>query len=217
MILDNSVIQFQLEELWRNFEGQPSLDWYEEYLRVAATVDEWKFSSGDYFSPAPYEAERGGFPSPRLIKKPYRDVDEARWLGKYCSGFVAGNHTVTVMPSEPNIQALDADFYSAGKDGEITIQSISCKSMSRPGRRNSRIIGMRRFFELGSDSKLYMGVGEGGSWFVFVYKYFSGRPVSARGYSDGGASESGWEFHYDDAGGLIKITTGSSVMWARKQ
>ncbi|WP_321884150.1 hypothetical protein [Burkholderia cepacia] len=91
MLLQESLIKNQLGALHCEFEGQPKLDWYDEYLRVASTIDEWRFSTGDYFSPAPYEAERGGFPSPKLVKRKYKDVDEARWLGKYCAGFLGGS------------------------------------------------------------------------------------------------------------------------------
>ncbi|WP_155623717.1 hypothetical protein [Burkholderia territorii] len=216
MLPQDPVIESQLAALQRDFGDQPKLDWYDEYLRVIATVDEWKFSTGDYFSPAPYEAERSGFPSPKLVKKQYKDVDEARWLGKYCAGFQEGRHIVTVMPSEPSIQAVDADFFNVREDGEINIRSISCKSMHRPGKRSSRVIGMRRFVQLERDLKLYVGVGEGGAWFAFVYQYFSGRPKVAHGYSNGSASASSWEFHYDDAGKLNEITSGSGVLWRRR-
>ncbi|WP_244112059.1 hypothetical protein [Burkholderia diffusa] len=216
MLPQDPIIESQLAALQHEFGEQPNLDWYDEYLQVVANVDEWKFAAGDYFSPAPYEAERSGFPSPRLVKKQYKNVDEARWLGKYCGGFHQGRHIVTVMPSESSIQAIDADLFGISKNGAITIRSISCKSMHRPGRRNSKVIGMRRFVELAHDSKLYMGVGEGGAWFVFVYKYLSDRPMAAHGYSNGISSESSWEFHYNESGKLDKITSGSGVLWARR-
>ncbi|MGI0508791.1 hypothetical protein [Burkholderia cepacia] len=217
MLLQESLIKNQLEALHCEFEGQPKLDWYDEYLRVASTIDEWRFSTGDYFSPAPYEAERGGFPSPKLVKRKYKDVDEARWLGKYCAGFLGGQHLVTVMPGEPSIQALDADFFNMTEEGGVTILSISCKSMHRLERRSSRVIGLRRFINLGKDSKLYMGVGEGGACFAFLYEYLSDRPVAARGASNRTGSEARWEFHYDDAGELNKITSGPSVMWEKNR
>ncbi|MCP1107735.1 hypothetical protein M6G53_20400 [Serratia nevei] len=217
MILEDSLIKHQLAELRHDFEGQPNSDWYDEYLRTTDAIDEWRFSSGDYFSPVPYEAERSGFPSPKIIKKSYETVDEARWRGKYCAGFLAGQHLVTVMPSEPNIQALDADFFSVSEEGIITIRSISCKSMHRPGKRSSRVIGMRRLNDLGEGGKLYLGVGEGGAWFVFIYKYLRERPVTALGYSNLATSGSGWEYHYDELGGLSEITSGSGVIWVKKR
>lgn len=215
MLLQEPLIQTQLEALQCEFEEQPGLDWYDEYLRLISTIDEWKFSTGDYFSPVPYEAERGGFSSPKIVKRKYEDADEARWLGKYCAGFVEKRHLITVMPGEPNIQTLDADIFSLTEDETITIRSISCKSMHRPERRNSRMIGMRRFIDLGVDSKLYVGVGEGGARFAFLYRYLSGRPVIAHGASNKTNSEAYWEFRYDEFGKLNKITSGPSVVWEK--
>jgi hypothetical protein len=219
MILENPEIKSYLAELRQEFETLPKLDWYDEYLKISSNVDEWKFSSGDYFFPIPYSEESNGSPSARLMKRSYKNVDQARWLGRYCAGFLAGKHLVTVMPSEPNMEALDACLFSAKNPGTIEFKYINCKFIDTPSKRESKVAGMHRWIDLKDNNKLHLGVGERGAGFIFLYKYSSGQPIMAQGYTSlelsGGIPDFVRFFHYDNEGNINKVTSSASLIWSK--
>ncbi|WP_395303089.1 hypothetical protein SIM97_04975 [Pectobacterium zantedeschiae] len=69
MLLDIPIVKSTLDELRKQFQAFDATDSYSVYLTCCNSVDEWKFSDGDYFGHLPYSDERMGFSSPRLMKR----------------------------------------------------------------------------------------------------------------------------------------------------
>ncbi|MBJ9657410.1 hypothetical protein [Burkholderia multivorans] len=215
MLLEMPVIVNVLTTLQGEFDSIDEKGLYSRYIEIVDSVDEWRFSSGDYFSCLPYEEQRQGFSPPKLLKKRYESVDEARWLGKYSAGFRNGRHVVTVVPGQKNVRALSVDLY-AENDGVIDVCSVTHKGIDRPEKVASRVTGLAKMKSLDELRKVYVAVGEGGSFAVYLYTYSSDKkPLSAVAFSKGWTSESQWDFHYDSTGELEKITSGPATLWSR--
>ena len=215
MLLEESIVENMLTTLRQEFESFDTTNFYGRYLELRDSVDDWKFSSGDYFSCLPYEEQRQGFSAPKLLKKRYESVDEARWLGKYSAGFRDGRHVVTVMPSQKTVRALSADLYSED-DGVINVCSITYKGIDHPEKVTSRLTGIARMKPFDESRKVYVAVGEGGAFAIYLYTYSAdAKPLTARAFSKGWTSESQWDFHYDSSGELDRITAGPATLWAR--
>ncbi|WGS42427.1 hypothetical protein LFL97_02505 [Burkholderia sp. JSH-S8] len=215
MLLEMPKIVGLLSTLQQRFDSFDTKILYDRYLALKDSADEWKFSSGDYFSCLPYEEERQGFSTPKLLKKRYENVNEARWLGKYSAGFRDEKHVITVMPGQKTVRALSADFYDE-YDGAIEVCSVTHKGIDHPEKVVSRVTGIARMEPLDESRKVYVGVGEGGAFAIYLYTYSSqGKPLNAVAFSKGWTGESGWDFHYDSAGELARITSGPATLWAR--
>ena len=124
--------------------------------------------SGDCFSCLPDEERGQGFSAPKLLKKRYESVDEARWLGKCGAGFRDGKHVVTVMPGQKAARALSADLYRED-NGVIDVCSITYRGIDHAERVTSRVTGIARMKPLDEPSKVYVVVGEGGAFAVYRY------------------------------------------------
>jgi hypothetical protein len=217
MLLDMPEVVSLLDELRKEFDTTDVSKLYPAYLDRFNSVTEWKFSSGDYFAPIPYESERMGFSSDRLVKKKYKSVDEARWLGKYCAGFIDEKHVMTVRPGERTVNALQATLYD--EVGQILeVRSVSFKGIDKPEKTRSAIGGLGRIVSGPDNSKLEVGVGIGGAFAVNLYQCTNdGRPVSVRAFSKGWSSEDQLEYRYTSDGQLDEITAGGPVpIWKRK-
>jgi hypothetical protein len=217
MLLDMPEVVSLLDELRKEFDATDVSKLYPAYLDRFNSVTEWKFSSGDYYAPIPYESERMGFSPDVPIKKKYKSVDEARWLGKYCAGFVGGEHVVTVRPGQRTVNALLATLYD--EVGPILgIRSVSFRGLGKPEMR-SAIGGLGRIISRADNTRLHVGVGIGGAFAVSLYQYSNeGRPIRARAMSKGYPGEAAWEYHYTPEGQLDEITTGGPVpLWKRKK
>ncbi|MEK6357583.1 MAG: hypothetical protein V4796_32840 [Burkholderia cenocepacia] len=215
MLLEEPIVENMLATLRQEFESFDTTNLYNRYREIRDSVDDWRFSSGDYFSCLPYEEQRQGFSAPKLLKKRYESVDEARWLGKYSAGFRAGKHVVTVMPGQKTVRALSADLYRED-DGVIDVCSITYKGIDHPEKVTSRVIGIARMKPLDESSKVYVAVGESGAFAVYRYTYSAdGKPLTALAFSKGWTRESQWDFHYDSSGELDQITAGPATLWTR--
>ncbi|WP_175924442.1 hypothetical protein [Burkholderia latens] len=215
MLLEEPIVENLLTTLRQEFESFDTTNLYDRYLELRDSVDDWKFSSGDYFSCLPYEEQRQGFSAPKLLKKRYESVDEARWLGKYSAGFRNGWHVVTVMPGQKTVRALSVDLYSED-DGVINVCSITHKGIDRPEKAASRLTGIARMKPFDESRKVYVAVGEGGHFAIYLYTYSAdAKPLTALAFSKGWTSEAQWDFHYDSSGELDRITAGSATLWAR--
>lgn len=216
MLLDISNVRSTLDDLRKEFQGFDVTGLYNSFLARCDLVGEWKFSDGDYFEHLPHETERMGFSSPRLMKKKYASVEEARVLGKYCSGFYGGSHIITVFPGQRGIQAIQATLYDHG-DGFSEIRTVGFKGMDRPDKRESRLIGLGRLFQLDDGDIVYVGVGVGDTFSVFLYKYASiGKILSGRAIAKGWPGEDEWFYRYDSEGQLAEITSSTTPLWTRK-
>ena len=217
MLIDLAEVTVLLNELRHDFQLIDVSKLYSNYLDRFDSVTEWKFSSGDYFAPIPYESERMGFSPAALIKKKYKSVDEARWLGKYCAGFASGRHVLTVLPGQRTIQALDVTLYDE-IDTHLKMLTISFKGIDEPETMRSQIRGIRKLISRPDNTKLEVGVGIGGAFSISLYQYSNeGRPMKVREFSKGWSSEAEWQYHYTPDGQLDEITAGGPTpVWRRK-
>lgn len=122
MLLDMPMVKSMLDDLRKQFQVFDTTHSYSDYLACCDLVDEWKFSDGDYFGHLPYSDERMGFSSPRLMKRKYANVDEARWLGKYGAGFafmIASNIKLKILKSASGGTSFDFTY-----NGEATVDKI---------------------------------------------------------------------------------------------
>jgi hypothetical protein len=217
MLLDLPEVNLLLNELRQEFDATALSTQYPAYLDRFNSVTEWKFSSGDYFAPIPYESERMGFSPDVLIKKKYKSVDEARWLGKYCAGFVEGRHVITVLPSQRTVKALHATLHDE-VGSVLGVRTVSFKWIGNPEKMLSQVRGTGRVISRPDNTKLDVGVGIGGAFSGNLYQYSNdGRPVSVRAFSKGWSSEVQLEYHYAPDGQLDEITAGGPLpLWKRK-
>lgn len=217
MLLDLPEVNLLLNELRQEFDTTDLSSLYPAYLDRFNSVTDWRFSSGDYFAPIPYESERMGFSPDVLIKKKYKSVDEARWLGKYCAGFVEGRHVITVLPSQRTVKALHATLYDE-VGSVLAVRTISFKWIGKPEKMHSQIRSIRRVISRPDNTKLDVGVGIGGAFSVNLYQYSDdGRPVTVRAFSKGWSSEDQLEYRYASDGQLDEITAGGPLpLWKRK-
>ncbi|MBR0565994.1 hypothetical protein J5J83_07690 [Azoarcus sp. L1K30] len=218
MLLDLPEVTILLQELRQEFEATDLRTLYSAYLDRFNSVTDWKFSSGDYFSPIPYESERMGFSSDFLIKKKYKSVDEARWLGKYCAGFVNGRHVITVLPSQRTVKALHATLYDEA-DSILEMHTVSFKWIGKPEKMQSQVRGIRKVISRPDNTKLDVVVGLAGAFSINLYQYSKdGRPVSVRALSKGWTGEDQLEYRYTSDGRLDEITAGGPIpLWKRKK
>lgn len=215
-LLDIPIVSSLLDDLRKQFQGFDATDSYQIYLACRDSVEEWKFSDGDYFCHLPYNDERVGFSPPRLMKRKYASLDEARWLGKYCSGFSDDRHVITISPGQKGIQAIQATLYNR-TDDVLEIATLHFKGMDRPAGSESKLLGLGRMLQLDDNAKVYVGVGIREAFAVFLYQYSSsGRLLSGRAFSKGWPSEDEWFCHYDNDGQLAEITSGDSSVWRKK-
>lgn len=216
MLIEMQPVINILSELQQNFESFDSNDLYERYLTARSEADEWKISSGDLFSCLPYEEQRQGFPAPKLIKKKYESIDQARWAGKYCAGFRAGKHIITLMPGQKTVHAVDVDLYNESDD-LVEICNASYKGIDRSNGIISRLTGMAKMQRVDETRKLYVSVGAAGAYAVYLYTYSTdGKPLNVTAFSKGWRQESHWEFHYTSESELIEITSGAATLWKQK-
>ena len=218
MLLDMPEVNSLLDELRKEFEATDLSRLYQAYLDRFNSVTEWKFSSGDYYAPIPYESERMGFSPDAPVKKKYKSVDEARWQGKYSAGFVDGLHVITVLPSQRTVKALHATLYDE-VGSVLEVRTVAFKWIGKPEKMQSQVRSVGRVISRPDNTRLHVGVGIGGAFAVSLYQYSDeGRPIRARAMSKGYPGEAAWEYRYTPDGQLHEITTGGPVpLWKRKQ
>ena len=216
MLIDLPEVALLLNELRQEFDSIDSNKLYPTYLDRFNSVTDWKFSSGDYFAPIPYESERMGFSPDVLVKKKYKSVDEARWLGKHCSGFRDGRHIITVLPSQHKVKALHATLYDE-VGSVLEVRTVAFKWIGKPEKMHAQLRSVGRVISRPDNTKLEVGVGIGSAFAVNLYQYSTdGRPVSVRAFSKGWSSEDQLEYRYTSEGKLDEITTGGPVpLWKR--
>ncbi|WP_263058649.1 hypothetical protein [Pectobacterium sp. F1-1] len=143
-------------------------------------------------------------------------MDEARWLGKYCSGFSGGRHVITISPVQKGVQAIQATLYNRTGD-MLEITTLGFKGMDSPESGKSNLLGLGRMLQLDDNARIYIGVGMREAFAVFRYQYSpSGRVLSGRAFSKGWPCEDAWFCHYDNDGQLIEITSDDAPVWQKK-
>lgn len=212
-LLDDAVIVVRLSKLNEDHKIFSRMDIRKEYNTAIEAVSAWRFSTGDYFNRLPFEDERQGYPAPRLLKKTYKDFNEARWLGKYSAGFAGDEHVVTIQPEEHGIQSISANLYKKFDD-QLDVWGIRHRSKCNPKEQDSLLLGLGRF-EKFSNTVLHIRVGQGGAFAVYLYAYSpEGVLLTTDAYSKGWSQEVRWTHHYDEKNELSEIRSGDSVLWA---
>jgi hypothetical protein len=199
-------------------------DLYERYLAVCGAVDEWKFSpDGELDSFLSYNNERNGYNPPRIVKRKYKDINEARFLGKYCCGYISGEHVVTVFPTERGLDAITASLYQKKPDGSVKVIHFRFRFMSSDDNRIAELISLSNIIILSDSLKLKAGVGNNnGAFTIYLYEFSGQKPISVKIFSKGWPSEENYAFHYDDNGFMYKVTYGKNrescgyVVWEKK-
>jgi hypothetical protein len=217
LLIDMPEVVLLLDELRKEFDATDVSKLYQDYLDRFNSVTEWKFSSGDYFAPIPYESERMGFSPDVLVKRKYKSVDEARWLGKYCAGFVNERHVITVLPGQRTVDAVNATLYEES-DSDLKVRTFSFKWIGKQKALNSQVRGIGRVISRPNGTKLEVGVGTGGAFSILLLTHSAeGRPINARAMSKSYPGEASWEYKYTPDGQLDEITAGGPVpLWKRK-
>jgi hypothetical protein len=81
-IIDMPKINLVLSQLKERFDKFNTSDMYDKYLQLASSISEWRVTvNGPYFNPLPYYEEITVGETPKLVKRKYKNMDEARWLG----------------------------------------------------------------------------------------------------------------------------------------
>lgn len=211
-ILDDEKFVSKLAKLREDHATLSQIDIHTEYVSAIGSVTEWRFSTGDYFDRVPYEDERQGYAPPKLLKKKYENFDEARWLGKYSAGFALDQHVITIQPEEKGIQAVSANLYKKFGD-RLDVWKTRHRWKKT---QESSLQGLGRFENL-SNAVLYMTVGQGDAFAIYLYTYTpEGVLLHTDAYSKGWSQEVRWTYHFNDRGELLEIRTGGVLLWPAK-
>jgi hypothetical protein len=218
MLIELPEVVSLLDELRKEFHATDPSTLYPAYLDRFNSVTEWKFSSGDYFHHEPYFEEQGGFPSAVLVKRTYASVDEARWLGKYCGGFMGDKRVIIVHPGQRAVKALHATLYD-DNDSVLRVRTVAFKWIGKPEKMHALVTGIGRVISRSDNTKLEVGVGIGGAYTILLFQYSNeGRPLHARAVSKSHPGEAVWEYRYTPEGQLDEISAGGPIpLWQRKQ
>jgi hypothetical protein len=218
-IIDIPEINIALSQLRENLERFDSTGLYEKYLQLTSTVSEWRVTANaTYFQPFPYYGEIIVGESPKLIKKKYKNMDEARWLGKYCCGYVNGECVLEIFPTHKNVDTLLVSFLSGNDDSHDECH-INFKSIKNIQKMETRLISISKCFKMSNNESALIRSAHGEEFMVSLYKFHSnGIPSNVRFVSKG-YSEWGYYFHYRPDGEMYKISTdelGKIVHWKKK-
>lgn len=215
-IFENTEITAGRDRLRAEFVGEmadPS-----HLARLYSLIDtatEWKYSTGPIFDEPPYTSEMAGFDGGRLLKKHYSSPFEARLKGVYSSGFLNGEHILTISPSKPDNTPLDVTFFLNRDDG---LRILSAKFFRKPDASmlKADLIGLGRFYNYQDDIKVYVGVGTRNAYTILVYYCSNGKIVSASMATGPYEMQANYKMEYDDECHLILVSSGK-VIWSRKK
>lgn len=188
----------------------------ESFYPVIDEVETWRFSTGPIFDEPPFVSEMAGFDGGRILKKSYSDIYEARLKGVYSSGFIQGDHVVTVSPSKPISSPLMTKFFRR-ESSAVEIYSINYyNNESFQSKKAPSLIGMGRLYEIDEVTKASIVVGSGAAYSITLYYYDSGKKVTAASMVTAPIDfQFDYKMHYDGDGALELIDSGG-VVWKRK-
>lgn len=186
------------------------------YSAIWRDADAWKYSTGPIFDRPPYGDEMAGFNPGRLLKKDYPGPMDARLKGVYSSGFKAEKHIVTVHPSKPQTMPLRGSYYI--HEDEITKKysfEIFDESFTNIAR-ISALTGLGHIFFWKEDILAHVGVGTANAWAIWLYYYDKKNVITGASMVTGPeATQSDFEFFYNDDGSLVKVRS-NGVIWEQK-
>src|SRR6478752_6911672 len=90
-------IEAALQQFSQRQADQPFL---KRCLAVLEQIEDWKYSTGPLYDLPPYQMQLMGFSGGKVLKKAPAGLLQAREAGAYASGFIAGQHVLTVDPAE---------------------------------------------------------------------------------------------------------------------
>jgi hypothetical protein len=205
-IIDIPEIGNALSELRKRFENFETSGLYARYQRLVDSVTEWKISAnGPIFQPVVYENEITCGASAKLIKKKYKTVEEAMYLGKYCSGFINEECVMDIYPINKGIDARLVSFYERNNTVLEEVH-VNFRFASVSEKRITTLGSLTKYIDWIDGKRAKIGVGERGNFSVFLYTLAEdGKPVHARAATKG-YPEWDYYFHYTPDGEMYKIS-----------
>jgi hypothetical protein len=218
-IIDVPEINLALSQLKSKFDEFDTSDLYDKYLQFVSSVSEWRITAnGSYFSPLPYFEEIIVGETPKLIKRKYKNIDEARWLGKYCCGYIDKKCVIEILPTHRNVDTLLVSFFSE-TNNTLEECHVNFKSLSNPERISVTLLSLSKCISLSHDKRALVGVSGKGNFSVFLYTFAEdGKPVHVRAATKG-YPEWDYYFHYRFDGEMYRISTdelGKFIYWEKK-
>jgi hypothetical protein len=189
------------------FENFDVSGFYDRYQRLVDSVTEWKISTnGPIFRPLIYKNEIVVGASAKLIKKKYKNVEEAMYLGKYCSGFINEECVVVIDPVHKGIDARLVLFYERSNAALEEI-NVDFRLASVPEKRISTLGALAKYIDLPDGRRAEIRVGERENFSVSIYTFAGdGKPIYAKVISKGWENEDVYYFHYKPDGEMYKIS-----------
>jgi hypothetical protein len=219
IVMDIPGVQSRIDTGLQQFQQhQSDQAFLKRCLERVDQIDEWRYSTGPVFDLPPYQLQLMGFGGGKLRKKGYESLAAARTAGAYASGFVAGQHVVTIDPAEsltfsPQVTLYEYDAQRV--HSTITRQpDLAVPALSKP----ATLVGLGATEWLDERRRLHIGVGTRGAFAVYLYRHDDdGRPRHVHLFSKGHVAQSDYELHYDANGTLIRVTdvVGSAV-WPKR-
>lgn len=214
LLMDMPIVQLKVAEMlgkFKSFENDRA--YIEECLSVLDAITDWKYATGPMFDQPPYSMQMMGEDGGRVLKKSYSSYYEARLKGAYSSGFIDGEHRITIYPSKPKHMPLAVNYY---KTFENTLFRTTTEQFSRgepPSTKPPMLRAISETHFIEPSKQLNVGAGRGGAFSVSMYCYgASGLLETAHKFSKGPATmQADYFFTYDDSGNLLMVTTPSKV------
>jgi hypothetical protein len=217
-IIDIPEISNTLSKLRERFENFDNSGLYERYQHLVNSVMEWKISiNGPIFQPLMWENEIVCGKTTKLVKKKYKNVEEAMYLGKYCSGFINEECVIVISPINKGIDARFVSFYERSNNALEEVH-VDFRFSSIPKKRISTLVGLTNNIDISNDKRAKIGVGERGNFSVSLYAFSKDRiPIHVRKATKGYPE---WilYFHYNSDGEMYKISTdelGKFIHWEK--
>jgi hypothetical protein len=206
-ITDIPEVSNTLSELRGRFENFDTSGLYERYQHLVSAVTEWKISAnGEIFAPLPYSCEIIIGKSPRLIKRKYKNVEEAMWLGQYCSGFLDGECAIVIYPVQ---KGLTSRHFSLFEKRSTALEEIyaECKFVNIMEKRTTGLGSLSKYIDMPDNKRAKIRVAERGNFSVSLYAFTeNGKPIYVKVSAKGWRDDVIYYFHYSPDGEMYKIS-----------
>ncbi|MEO6919028.1 MAG: hypothetical protein ABI171_08465 [Collimonas sp.] len=180
-------------------------------------IEEWKYSTGAIFDQPPHGDEMGGFAGGRLLKKQYPSPYEARLKGAYSSGFINGQHRVTISPSAPVNIPLDVARFR-WEDGTLHTEHI--KYYNHLGFQSAKapaLTAMSTFYAFDKNIRADVGVGISDAYSIFLYYYNEKNLIETASMVTAPYDfQSEYQMQYDEHDVLVSVMSGDVIVWQAK-